>query len=228
MVIPYRNFGDDDHREWIKMWVLMRWAALMPDAEVVLGADGGNGLFNRSRAINDGVAKASGDILVIADADTVFHLHWLNQAIDLCLRGHWVLPYGTYINLDHVASAQILARPPATTIDVNAVTWDHRLTDSVSGLVVTTPTQFAAGGGFDPRFEGWGYEDRAFQCAMDRLVGRHVRVEEGIVFHLWHPVTEGFGSAHIPYSRGLAERYRMATTPAQMRQIVAEHSGASA
>jgi glycosyltransferase involved in cell wall biosynthesis len=219
VLIPYRNDGGD-HRAWLFQWVLQRWNALLPSAEVVVRSGGPDGPFNRSRAINNAAADARGDVFVIADADTVFHLDELQEAIRLCLGGTWVLPYGPYVNLDAISTHRVLARPADTDIAIKDVSWDHLLMDSVSGLVVLTREQFGTAGGFDERFERWGFEDRAFQEAADRLVGGHVRVDGGYCFHLWHPRGADFEGEQIPRARRLYASYQMARTPAQMRQLV--------
>ena len=52
-------------------------------------------------------------------------------------------------------------------------------------------------GGFDERFQGWGFEDLCFMHAAGQ-VGSVNRVP-GIVYHLWHPRPEGGDADHPNY-----------------------------
>ena len=54
------------------------------------------------------------------------------------------------------------------------------------GINIVTRGMWEDVGGFDPRFLGWGHEDRAFIHAMRTLSGPRVRVE-GHMLNLWHP-----------------------------------------
>lgn len=54
------------------------------------------------------------------------------------------------------------------------------------GINVVTRTMWEDVGGFDPRFFGWGHEDRAFVHAVEVLHGPRRRVP-GHMLNLWHP-----------------------------------------
>ena len=54
------------------------------------------------------------------------------------------------------------------------------------GVNVVTREAWDVIGGFDPRFLGWGHEDRAFVHAVETLFGKRQRVP-GRMFNLWHP-----------------------------------------
>jgi predicted glycosyltransferase involved in capsule biosynthesis len=65
-------------------------------------------------------------------------------------------------------------------------------------------------GGFDERFRGWGWEDRAFFIACDTLCG-HDRIS-GPVRHLWHPRSpeKNPDSSEYQAGRALCRRYKRA------------------
>lgn len=54
------------------------------------------------------------------------------------------------------------------------------------GINIITRSMWEDVGGFDPRFLGWGHEDRAFVHAVEVLHGPRVRVA-GHMLNLWHP-----------------------------------------
>jgi predicted glycosyltransferase involved in capsule biosynthesis len=54
-------------------------------------------------------------------------------------------------------------------------------------LMITKENYFKIGG-FDERFNGWGYEDNAFFLTATSILSALVETDN-IAWHLWHPVT---------------------------------------
>jgi hypothetical protein len=52
---------------------------------------------------------------------------------------------------------------------------------------------FAAVGGWDTRFRGWGGEDHSAMRCMDMLYWRH-KTTPNQVLHLWHPMLSNVGT----------------------------------
>jgi hypothetical protein len=52
-------------------------------------------------------------------------------------------------------------------------------------LMITKENYFRVGG-FDERFNGWGYEDNAFFLLANTILGEFVETDN-IAYHLWHP-----------------------------------------
>lgn len=206
-------------------WLKSRYEALLPDAEMVFGVDM-SPTFNRSAARNDAFARSSGDVLLIADADTVFNVDQIDAGLALIDAGApWVLPYrsdGGYVNLTQQATLAVLASDPGAYVaePSDPGDWELRLT-SWAGLLLVPLAAYACVGGYDERFASWGGEDNAFALALDQLAGPHERVDAALL-HLWHARNEGdFANPGWPANEVLLNEYRAATTPEAMLQVIA-------
>ncbi len=192
--IPWRDNAD---RRRSFDWCKRRWQELLPDAELVTSDDPTQLTFSRSRAINQAARQAIGDVLILADADTTIDAGALHMGLVIAIDWPWVIPYTKYFNLDERSTRRIL-NSGKTEIPPN-FTYEHLIPhpaqapygDPVSGVVIVNKAAFEAAGGFDERFQGWGYEDNAFTAAMETLVAPARRVPNGAVYHLWHPVAPG-------------------------------------
>lgn len=218
VLIPWRDDGADRGR--IFAWIRERYRRLLPDAQLCLG-DSGHEPFNRGASVNLAAQHAAHDLLLVADADTAFDPDVILLAGAMAtLQDTWVLPYGTYVNLDEASTARLLARRPDVRIRDEEMTADFRLKDSVSGLVVMTRAGFERVGGFDESFRSWGYEDRAFESAANTLIGPCRRLPEESCFHLWHEPGLRFDQPDIDFNRERAEAYRRALgNPAAIRAL---------
>lgn len=220
MLIPYRS--DKGHRDRIFEWLLDRYNVLLPDAQICIGEDPQEP-FNRARARNNAFSQATSDTLLVADADTVFNPDPIMRAVwSVFSRRTWILPYDTYYNVTMDDTFEILKSDPAGSLP-RPDRWDHRLTTAVSGLLVLSREAFEKVGGYDERFEGWGYEDNAFQLALDTLYTPHERFFGEYCLHLWHPVAPdgAFNSPTIQQSRARFCQYRNAAgNPRAMSQVL--------
>lgn len=216
VLIPWRSGNGE--RETIFRWTQLRWLDLLPQAELVVAGDKGEP-FNRSRARNNAFANSFGDILVIADADTIVPSKGaIEQAIETAEAGEWVLPYDIYYNATQAQTVRLLDRRPSVDVP-EPEEWEFRLTDSSAGVLVMPRAAFEAAGGYDENFVGWGFEDRAFADALDTLWGPCRRLP-GYVVHLWHPVRAGDAfdnpaihdnqSRWLQYRRAVGNRTAMA------------------
>lgn len=218
IIIPFRTQNND--RDRLMEFVLARYTAFWPKAEIIVSDNEGD--FNRSAARNRGVEASSGETLVIADADTIINKVDLEVGTTMCATtGKWVLPYNDrgYWNLNHAYTYEVLSRGPQYEIDYAHdpdFEFDHRI-ESWAGVLIIPREAFEAVNGYDERFKGWGYEDNAFRLSLDTLWGRHLRNNDGNVFHLYHNIPLGttFDSPNIDYNRarfyetyGRAARYK--------------------
>lgn len=156
-----------------------RWEALR--YEVVEGTC--DGPWRKSLAVADAIGRASGEILVVADADV-----WCDHTPDAVdrlaprSRAMVAVPHGRVRRL--TASATDVARA----------------TGRLAGELEEPPYRGRYGGGItvirrsvwdevplDPRFVGWGQEDDAWGIALHwHYRSRAVR-HGAPLWHLWHP-----------------------------------------
>ncbi len=219
VIIPWGGSIDDPWRTSAFWWVRRRYHKLLPEATVIIGTSNAEP-FNRSEARNNAFAYSDADILVVADADTVFQPEAIRGAVNAIERGApWVIPYrenGGYYNLSQNATRAVFGRDPAEEIaePVDEDDWEHKLT-SWAGILVLPRTAWEKVGGYDEAFVGWGYEDNAFRVALDRLVGAHRRVQTGFVLHLWHEAPESvrFEQPFIEHNRRRFREYEAGIRP---------------
>jgi hypothetical protein len=222
--VAWRPDGGQRDRLWA--WCYRRWRARTP-FDVVWADEPGPGVFNRGASLNKAAAGA-GDVLVLADADTIVNLTGLRQAISRVSAGEvpWSVAYprAGYYALTETATEHLLALDPADAVpDPVPGQWRERIT-SHSGCVVVRHADFDAIGGFDPRPIGWGFEDDILRAKCDLLLGPHWR-PGGWVMHLHHPHVESerFGQPHIGHNRALSDRYAAVSADvAGMRALIAE------
>lgn len=165
------------------------WARNHPDYEVVVGEGGSP--WRKAEAVDRGIAKASGEIIIVADADVV--CGGIAKAVAALEAGApWVIPHGLVHRLSPTATAlAVLAdQGPAKGAEHDAAT-NYRNTErpytgwAGGGLVVIWRSAWDIAP-IDPRFVGWGQEDAAWALCLDVLIGRHVRLNADL-YHLWHP-----------------------------------------
>lgn len=195
-------------------WVTQRYEAL--GWEVVVGA-GDEQRWCKAEAIGDALQRATGDVLVLADADV-----WsydVADGVDAVANGAaWSAPFTRVLRLTSKGTEIVLGGvEPAPRHRVVA-----RSHPSVigGGLVVLTRALYEDVP-LDPRFVNWGGEDDSFGWALTTLAGDPVRFSSPL-WHLWHPWAATHRAASET-TETLAGRYREALgDPVVMRAILNE------
>lgn len=178
VIIPYRARGPWDER--LFDWTAKRWASLFPD---VIAGDCGDP-FNRSCSRNDGARRATGDVLIFSNSDTVWQdPDGIRKAVEMAAAGVWSLPL-LYVETREPQAVALVDGDPAAPFEIPND--PERVRDaSPAGPQVIRRDHFTAAGGWDEGFTAWGWEDTAFRAAADTLVGPHAKI--GVSVHLWHP-----------------------------------------
>lgn len=205
ILVPFSS--KEPHRvanwAWLASYLKRNWPAGVP-MEIIVG-DSKSIPFCKTAAVNGAFSKATGDIIVILDADCYIDpgvIIGCALAIREARRAGkrlWFLPYRRLYRLTEPATEALLASSPKQPIKFTdpPLVWQYEHTHSPSSahwwaaLIQILPIEaFIAAGGMDERFKGWGGEDVSFMHAVDTLYGRHKTVNSA-VFHLWHPVIPG-------------------------------------
>lgn len=227
--IPWRT--DHGPREADFKFVLAFLEAQWPWPETqIVVCDSHNEIFSRSASRNKAAEMAMGDTLVFLDADTFVSRAQIEHAVVAAntLDFGWCFPYDTYYALSAPGSLRFMMGQSVTESDAEFVFPGPDPVDrpaSVGGCVVVRADAFALVGGYDERFIGWSFEDRAFAHALETLYPSGPRRVMGPIYHLWHPAPEAecFGQPHMEANRALGNRYRDAVgDPQKMAEIIHE------
>lgn len=227
IVVPARVSGARA-RAW--EWLRRRYAVLVPDWELIeVDVDGE---WSKGAVVNAGVGRASGAVLVVADADCVAD-HWtLLAAVDAARTTGWAVPFRQVIRLgrtrtDLVIAGDVIVTPVMVASDGQDPMRPPYPGKPGGGIVVVSRDAWAAVGGMDPRFLGWGGEDYALADALATCVGKPWRTKSADMWHLWHPPAPGYSERGMATpNRILRERYRGARHDGPtMRALIAEHVG---
>lgn len=202
------------HREAAWEFLRPRWAAV---GELVVGTC--SGPWIKADAVADALYRASGDTLVIADADV-----WVDPTLALEACETWAVPHLMVSRLSRRSTEQFIAGED----------W-RRLPLDQSNDRDRKPYPGQLGGGvtvirrelYDecpiPRLEGWGQEDESWAIALECLYGEPWHGDADLV-HLWHPpqprISRVIGSIEGQRLRG---RFREANDdPDAMRALIEE------
>ncbi|GLW74068.1 hypothetical protein Kpho02_63660 [Kitasatospora phosalacinea] len=145
------------------------------------------GEFNKAAAVNCGASRGSdgNPLLCLLDADIVLDPGFLARAAARAEASWAALPYEDVFCLDADASLAVAERYRDPREDRRPVLLSgYLLRRPPGGCVLLTQDRFAAVGGFDERFVGWGGEDRDLVNRLERTGG--VRREPGTLVHLLH------------------------------------------
>ena len=201
IIIPFRCPDPTHPRARNVIWLKKYWKAQLPGAEIIMGEDPDlNVPFSKCVAINNGVAKSKGDVLVLIDADGYMAINDLLACVEEIRlarkKGHklWFVPYRKFYRLTQAASELILASDPQHPVEFpTPPNEDHYYKGEpdkghwYGAMCQIMPREaFDAVGGWDPRFRGWGGEDHAAMRAMDTLWAPHKTMPSQIL-HIWHP-----------------------------------------
>jgi GT2 family glycosyltransferase len=226
MLCPRRQVNEDRERLWEFCREWWRESTSWPIFEGYHWPD--EGPFNRSMAVNRAALFADltvpsdearqtidpWDVAVVIDGDVVAPIEQVHEAVKRAHdTGRCTLAYDEYVALNREMTHRV--------VDGYSGDWDWRpamrMKDHVSSIVVVSRRLWDEVGGFDERFEGWGFEDGAFIRAC-RVLGGGIERVEGTVWHLWHPTSAERNPHAVEHTMGraLLERYIEIVEPERM------------
>jgi len=210
IVIPFRKSKNYPRQALNLKWVEDYWRCKLPGAEIIVSNDPSHWkTFSKSAAVNRGVRKSHGDVIVIADADCYLDytvvLHCAREIRRARRDGQrlWFVPYRLFYRLTKDAADRVIESDPCfpytfpTPPDPGDV-----INSEGSGkghwfgaLVQIVPREaFDHFLGWDERFRGWGGEDHSAMRACDTMYWRH-KTTPNQVLHLWHPMLSPQGAS---------------------------------
>lgn len=218
VLVPYRPGGC----EWrARAWAYVRahYGQLHGGWELVVGSCAGR--WSKGAAVADALGRATGEVLVLADADSFCDPDVLAGAVAGVAGGRyaWAVPHRLVYRLSRRGTERLYGGQ----LQPGHVARKPYLGPAGGGIVVLPRAAYEAVGGIDERYLGWGGEDVSLGWALDALVGPYHR-HGARLYHLWHPhpAPSHRGS---PPSEALAARYRAArTNPDLMSALVRERN----
>jgi len=186
IAIPYR--GDPGgERERLLTFVVDRLKRIVPQADISIADGNPAELFNRSAARNRAVARTTGAVVVVHDADIVLDETALKRALARASRSPSVVwPYSRFTQLTREESDMVLAAGAVSpgrdrAVKAGLPMWGPRV---CGGAWVMQRGVWDRLGGFDERFTHWGGEDTAFSIWASAKVG--LVAEAGPAYGLHH------------------------------------------
>jgi glycosyltransferase involved in cell wall biosynthesis len=172
--------------------------------------------FNKSRAMNEGVKNARAGVVLLHDADVVVPRDYVKGVLDRLYCGYDAIRPIRFLFHLVMEASQTFAQCGAWPIEVLSVEQNN------PGLSTAVRKDvYAAIGGHDKRFDGWGGEDNEF---LDRLKTRrlyHGGYESAV--HLWHPAAPK--KADGTRNREMAARIRSVSPEERILRLTAHSQG---
>lgn len=194
ILVPRRADGGQRDRLWD--WCRRRWERHFPELPIYEGHHL-EGPFNRSAAINRAARAADADgrwdHAVVIDSDVFLRVSQVRAAIDRAsVTGRVTWAHRRWRGLSEHWTRRVVTDDRDFGAEIEGVDMDVYVQQtnpiSWSCCIVIPRAVWDDLGGFDERFEGWGFEDMAFQAIAKGLYG-YERIEADI-YHLWHERSE--------------------------------------
>lgn len=232
ILVPFRPEKGDVDRAKAWKWVERWWRDNVPDVEIVIGTDSGEEPFSKTEAVNNAYFKSTGDVFVVADADSFMEPEPLANAIRVARQsGRLVVPWRQVLRLSKDDTKAQMRRRKNVIERTNELfdrCYQTPTPETAGTLFVIRRDAFERVQGMDPRFRGWGHEDVAFARACHTILGPTMYGPDDAI-SLYHPRPEGptgrvwdhdDGNRNLP----LAQAYVLAYEhPWKMQQLVDEH-----
>lgn len=198
---------------FVKRW----WEDEHPDSEVIVSAPPMPNGWVKGHAANAGVAAASHDLVILADADCL--TDGIPAAIEAVADGApWAIPHGRVFRLTEAGTVRYMESGEY------GHPFDRRpYRGMAGGGFVVAPRETLCEIPLDSRYIGWGQEDESHALALRTLAGEPWRGDADLI-HLFHPpeprMSRRKGSRE---SWRLYTRYRAAAgDPVAMKELLKE------
>lgn len=188
ILVPRRAGIEDRDRLWA--FCRPRWEQQFPDWPIIEGTHQ-RGPFNRSAALNAAAKQApDADVFLLIDADVIADPEAVRSAVEVAhATERCVISHHERIMLNKAGTSKVLGGYDGPWRVRSMVA--NVYTDSVSCALAVPRAVWDEVGGFDERYENWGYEDSAFAIAAETLTGRTFLRLASELYHLHHAPSPG-------------------------------------
>lgn len=217
-LIPRRK--DNGVRDRLWEAARRRMEVLHPDIPIFEGHHD-HGAFNRSAAINraSSLADKQGkwDLGIVMDSDVVLSAKQVRNAIKRAKKtGRVTWAFQRWRALSEEGTKKVMGSGRMAEENPGVDDGEVAKTNPISWSCCFVIPRYIWDelGGFDERFQGWGWEDMAFHAAATGPHG-HERID-GDLFHLFHPrsserqIRSGLHSREYLHNEALGRRYMVA------------------
>lgn len=226
VLVAFRDCDGARTRLWD--YVRGRFAEHLPEAEVVVGTDDGVDPFHKTLALNRAASRATGDVFLLADADTWVASAGVREAEALVRAdpSTWARPWRVKCKLDQDATERVLADTAWDGQIPHGARFENRNAYWVAPPLLLHRSLWDEVGGMHTAMRGWGHEDDVLAYSLRALAG-WPQVLPGFAVHLWHPRIGRSGRDLWPGQTSAEENlriayaYKRARTPEQMRRLIA-------
>jgi mannosyltransferase OCH1-like enzyme len=216
-IIPYKP--DNGPRDKIFNFVYNKYKKDFPNSEFILGEDtSGEEHFCKSHAVNDGVAKSKGEIIIITDGDLIVDKKVIEKGIAGLRTSPFILPFGYCANLTAKISEEIVNGQKFTEPQMrqnnyvvrNIRVGESQWGDKLAGLIqIITKDLFYQIGGMDERFKGWGYEDTVFCWRIMKEIGDYDILPNDWIYHLHHEQNNPFNESNYELAQKIKKEWKI-------------------
>lgn len=187
-VVPHRETGDL-HRARCWQWVKARGRKLYA-CQLIEGDRRGSEVFSHAGGFNEGVDRATTELVLLTDTDTTVDRQTFDTAYQAVRSGRqrWAMA-AHYVKINERATRRLLVDAPFTNVNVGSMVKLERDTEWVgrswAGFLLMRRDDYLTIGGYDERIPAWGADDTLMAVQLTSLLGDEPRVA-GHVWHLWH------------------------------------------
>ena len=145
-----------------------------------------NGMWNRSRALNIGIKRARGRLVLCTDVDMVFAPNFLRSALDVQAEaGERALVLCQCIDLGEQTQGRVIDLPDLPELQQGAVL---RPSYGMGGCQCAPASWFRRVRGFDQGYRYWGAEDKDLVLrAKNDGLSIVWMTDRTTMMHQWHP-----------------------------------------
>lgn len=208
IIVPYTSSSKD--RDDIWNFVKNMYDKIIPNVEICIG-ECESDIYNRSKAINDGVKKSTKKILIITDSDIVLNIEGIKKAVKLVESHKLIVPYDRLIKLSKNITKKVLLNYDYNIDNVKLDTSCEIYRNPKSSICVIDKSLFKQSGGFDEEFSGWGCEDIAFYKSAIYINQYAYIIKDYSIYHLHHEHNANYKSNYnlIKNQNRLEEYYNV-------------------